>query len=619
LLEPSLIMHEDQDQYEDDYEHDGDGDAFDLLLTDLESYLEAIESDTVELSSIELSNQGIGSDGAIELIEKLKEHNKLSGLTALKLDGNDIDEEGATLLSEILNTTNARMLDLKWNLIGLLGVQSLGTALSTNTTLTSVNLEGNEITEEGAVAMAESLSSNTTLRIFEIKDNSIGDEGVSALSKGLGKTGLIHLDVTSNNITSAGAEQLAQHFLSVADGPSTLETIIINNNPIGDQGATSIAKALVGNNSLKSLQLRNCSIDEDGILALIGTLTNEQHTVTEVDLNLNPCGVRGQIALNDMLLTKPEIYIEWKDASGETNWTLRDIQVIIDHYGQSEILSNFLQGLTLAPLIENHKVLGAMDITDQSVANKFIQSMKDQPEFFINGINMIITMLNQGEDVDILEDEFLTPNSETVATFDELQPLFNAIHTLLPDILTRLATTPEAVPTTSGLRPPAGAERLVLMRFVATLAHLNISSINERLVELKATTIALKLAQDFPINNFLHHEIRKYFSVLVHSRVLRLDFFSNTETIDFLIELCKGEWALPQSERRGYSALVAHIANLVVKHRFDDGGESVLTAHPNWSLFAEQALGEYNILNSPYDRTQPDFLDPTELPNSMLM
>ena len=73
------------------------------------------------------------------------------------------------------------------------------------------------------------------------------------------------------------------------------------------------------------------------VLGIAEALTTKNTTVTELDLNSNACGVRGEIALNDMMMSKPELYVEWKDASSESTWNIDEIQQIIQHYGVSDV------------------------------------------------------------------------------------------------------------------------------------------------------------------------------------------------------------------------------------------------------------------------------------------
>ena len=49
------------------------------------------------------------------------------------------------------------------------------------------------------------------------------------------------------------------------EAPHNLETLILNTNLIGDEGAVAIANALASNQTLTSLQLRSCGIAGDGV------------------------------------------------------------------------------------------------------------------------------------------------------------------------------------------------------------------------------------------------------------------------------------------------------------------------------------------------------------------
>jgi len=65
-----------------------------------------------------------------------QETNKLTSVCTLKLDGNDIEAEGARRLAECLKTNDTiTFVDLKWNLISVEGTRYLAQALEHNTTL----------------------------------------------------------------------------------------------------------------------------------------------------------------------------------------------------------------------------------------------------------------------------------------------------------------------------------------------------------------------------------------------------------------------------------------------------------------------------------------------------
>lgn len=71
------------------------------------------------------------------------------------------------------------------NAIDVSGARALASALSVNSSLSSLILSDNYISVEGARALAEALTHNTALTELAIKGNELGDEGVEALCTAL--------------------------------------------------------------------------------------------------------------------------------------------------------------------------------------------------------------------------------------------------------------------------------------------------------------------------------------------------------------------------------------------------------------------------------------------------
>jgi hypothetical protein len=77
--------------------------------------------------------------------------------------------------------------------------------------------------------------------------------------------------------------------------------------------------------------------------------------------------------LNDLLMSNPELYVEWKDPQLESNFDKDAMQLIVKHYGFAEILGNLLHGFSLAPLVDNKSLLSSLEIEDISVAEGFVE------------------------------------------------------------------------------------------------------------------------------------------------------------------------------------------------------------------------------------------------------
>ena len=97
---------------------------------------------------------------------------------------NLIGEKGISTLSQVLKTnTTVTQLNLKGNLIDPSGAKLLGEALKVNTSLTDLNLSASKtktpIRALGVKAITDALLTNTTLKTLELRNNAIGDSGAS--------------------------------------------------------------------------------------------------------------------------------------------------------------------------------------------------------------------------------------------------------------------------------------------------------------------------------------------------------------------------------------------------------------------------------------------------------
>eukprot|EP01094_Clydonella_sp_ATCC50884_P016869 TRINITY_DN2848_c2_g1_i1.p1 TRINITY_DN2848_c2_g1~~TRINITY_DN2848_c2_g1_i1.p1 ORF type:complete len:699 (+),score=305.63 TRINITY_DN2848_c2_g1_i1:206-2302(+) len=608
---------DEEEELQDDSFDDDEDDMmpeYDITLNGLSSYLHALDLG-IDLPTVDLTNQGIGDQGIIDLLNKLVETDKLSSVCTLKLDGNDIEVDGACKLAECLITNNTiTFVDLKWNLIGVDGTSAIGKALEVNTTLVSLNLDGNELGEEGAEALALSLMKNRGLKYLELKDNTIGDVGACALAYGLAsQTDMVLLDLTSNDIGKVGATAIAHHLVGPqaeyedlipedsplkAEGagrePSyTLETLILNNNSIGDAGAIALGSALLENASLHSLQLRKCGIYAEGVVAITKALTEGNEQVTELDMNANQCGVTGEIALNDMMMSKPDLYVEWKDVTQESSWDVNQIQEIIQHYGVSEILSNILRGFSLVPLIENYKLLGALEIEDQQTADEFVSTAFSE-ENLLHGLSMVITILNQGEEEE--EDLFDEVMVETEADVEQLTPLLRSIHGHMQTLKEKLVTNDmEVIDYACGQVRPFGEARLKILSFITSLVRQNTTAISKRMIELGFPLLFMNLLAQYPLNNILHNEVVRFVHAALRVTDLRVAICSKEHgLLDALIDRSVEEWEKPLNERGGFSGHLAIIARAVSALEVD--GSDVmegLSENEDWQAFVTNDLTAY--------------------------
>ena len=86
-----------------------------------------------------------------------------SSLRELRLGGMVLGGVGACLLAEMLNDTQIQKLDITYCRIPEDGIVALSQALSTNTTLKHLTIEGNDNNQRGQEALARAILQNTTL------------------------------------------------------------------------------------------------------------------------------------------------------------------------------------------------------------------------------------------------------------------------------------------------------------------------------------------------------------------------------------------------------------------------------------------------------------------------
>ncbi|KAF9176809.1 hypothetical protein BGZ51_009621 [Haplosporangium sp. Z 767] len=145
--------------------------------------------------------------------------------------------------------------------------------------------------------LAEALKANSTLTTLNLKWDSIGDNGAQALSEALkANSTLTILSLERNSIESNGAQALSE----ALKANSTLTTLDLGCNSIGDNGAQALSEALRTNSTLTTLSLDRNSIGDNGVQALSEAL-KANSILTALDLQYNSIGDNGAQALSERL------------------------------------------------------------------------------------------------------------------------------------------------------------------------------------------------------------------------------------------------------------------------------------------------------------------------------
>ena len=252
----SLIQHI---QYLDLYENKLDRRACDVLAEGVQR-MPCLE--TLELSN----NSHIGCGGAVKLLSSLHS-SKLRQLNMYGTGINDPDFE--CLASYIHSTTSLQELNIGWNDISVESIDSLCKALTTNSSMRSLDMNDCRLTTSHCVCLGQLLRNpiHCKIEMLDIRKCSLTSDGVGEVISGL-----------SDN--------------------HTLRVLELNYNQIRSEGAVTIATMLKTNSSLETLYLQMCSIDSSGGVEL-GTALESNKTLRVLGLSRNTLGydgVRGLIA-----------------------------------------------------------------------------------------------------------------------------------------------------------------------------------------------------------------------------------------------------------------------------------------------------------------------------------
>ena len=315
---------------------------------------------TLRLEHVDLSSCDIGHAGAQHLAQALCVN---TSVKILKLSYNPLGDEGAKALAEILGrngtessetvNTTLEHVDLSWCSIEPIGAQHLAQALRVNTSVKTLNLSCNPLVGyEGAKALAQMLGGNgvescgivnttleyvvlsdynigpvgaqhlaqalrvnTSVKTLDLSHNLLGDEGAKALAEILGGNGaessgtanttLKHINLSFCSIGPVGAQHLAQA-LRVN---TSVKTLKLSGNHLGDEGAKALADMFGGNGAesggtvnttLEHVDLRGCRIRPVGAQHLAQALYVNT-SIKILKLSYNPLGDEGAKALAEML------------------------------------------------------------------------------------------------------------------------------------------------------------------------------------------------------------------------------------------------------------------------------------------------------------------------------
>ncbi|XP_051865751.1 ribonuclease inhibitor-like isoform X2 [Pristis pectinata] len=358
---------------------------------------------------------GLTAAGVVDLASAVSTNRSL---TELDLGGNKLGDSGVKLVSEALKNPECKIHKLGLQCVGLTaaGVVDLASALSTNRPLTDLNLGGNKLgdsgvklvsealrnpeckihklglwcvglTAAGVVDLASTLSTNRSLTELDLGGNKLGDSGVKVVSEALRnpECKIQKLGLRCVGLTAAGVVDLTSALVDLTSALSTnrpLTELNLGGNKLGDLGVKLVSEALRNPEcKIHKLDLWCVGLTAAGVVDLASALSTNR-SLTELDLGGNKLGDSG-VKLVSEALRNPECKIQklglqrvGLTAAGvvdlasalRTNRSLTELDLIDNDLGDSgvKLVSEALRN----PECKIHKLdLGWTGLTDSGTNN----------------------------------------------------------------------------------------------------------------------------------------------------------------------------------------------------------------------------------------------------------
>jgi Ran GTPase-activating protein (RanGAP) involved in mRNA processing and transport len=238
---------------------------------------------------LSIGNGRTCSQGVVAIVEALSDYNNTI-LTKLDIYRyyNTINYTAIVAIGRMIKTNNSLTeLNLSGCLLNADGATVIGDSLKVNTTLERLHLRSNNIRDVDAVAIANGIAENglSSLSVLNLNKNNIGSMGARSIATLLtSNKSLTALNLDGNEmIGTDGVVVIAE----AMKHNKSLAILILGDIPFGDEGARSIESLLRTNVSLKELHMWGCGIGDAGVAAITDALRTNKSLKT-ISLGENP-------------------------------------------------------------------------------------------------------------------------------------------------------------------------------------------------------------------------------------------------------------------------------------------------------------------------------------------
>ncbi|XP_048476672.1 NACHT, LRR and PYD domains-containing protein 3-like isoform X5 [Rhincodon typus] len=257
-----------------------------------------------EIQEVNLNNCCLGTEEIHRLAAALHK------CKVLRLQGNNLTDEGVKLLSDTLERADCKIqiLDLSSNGISHTGAQELAKGLSSNSSLTQLNLSKNKIGDTGVISLCDALSSpHCKIQTLLLCQNLIRERTVNPLMCTLSNNqSLTHLNLNNNKLEDRGIGVL---IAALGQQSCTLQTLELEGNGISDTYTMELTVTPITNMSLMKVNLSNNSLTDQSVNAL-QTLIQRHTSLQEIRVQRNKFTSNGASCLQSLCNHRPRLCVE---------------------------------------------------------------------------------------------------------------------------------------------------------------------------------------------------------------------------------------------------------------------------------------------------------------------
>ncbi len=219
------------------------------------------------LKSLDVSHNNLDSTAVDHIAETIIHTPQLERLT---LRANNAIQEGDTvyLISAVGNQKALKSLDLASTNIGEEDCNQLAQLISSSQCLEQLDVGHNNLSSDSLRILFRGMQKNNCLKYLRLPGNILGDSEAAMLLAE--NTSIIEVDLHDCSISTIGGVALALSLMT----NSTLETLNISNNLLGEEAIYKFSELLLHNKTLKMLEMNNSLLTQPNADMLVESLSN---------------------------------------------------------------------------------------------------------------------------------------------------------------------------------------------------------------------------------------------------------------------------------------------------------------------------------------------------------